>query len=111
MEFAAGTLENICFWEFSRGDFRMLAAIKTSGAITLYGFDVAINYENYQGGITRDNSNQSFLLPTTVLTAFETSSELLVIGCPTCENGGGELRVYNPQTLKLLKGVPGVRGY
>ena len=32
------------------------------------------------------------------------------MACATCENNVGWLRVYNPETVKLLKGVPGSRG-
>ena len=39
LEFTSDTIENVAFWDYSgKGDFQMLAAIKSSGAVTLYAF-------------------------------------------------------------------------
>ena len=59
----------------------------------------------------RDDSQTSSFLSTTVITTFVTSRNFLIIGCATCDNGNGWLYLYNPLTLKLLKGIPGTAGY
>lgn len=53
----------------------------------------------------------SYLLPQTVITTFETSSKLLYVGCATCNSNEGELRIYNPSTMKAIKGFIGSSKY
>lgn len=53
----------------------------------------------------------SYLLPQTVITSFEASAKLLVVGCATCNNNEGELRIYNPATMKTIKGYVGSSNY
>ena len=47
LTFTDGTFDAITFWDYTgKGDYSMIGAIRTPGAITLYVFDLAINYEN-----------------------------------------------------------------
>ena len=89
----------------------MVAAIRTPGAVTLYNFDMAINYESQVGDMRRNEGNVAYLVSSTVITAFETDRELLVVGCATCDSNNGWLRIYNPQSMQLLKGIPGSSNY
>ena len=59
----------------------------------------------------RDDSQTSSFLSSTVITTFVASRNFLLIGCATCDNNNGWLYLYNPLTLKLLKGIPGGNGY
>lgn len=85
----------------------MLAAIKSSGAITLQAFEEAINYENWQGTMAPIEGTASYLLQSTVITQFKTTEKLLVVGCATCNNNEGEIRIYNPASMKIIKGYVG----
>ena len=97
LEFSDGTFEKVAFWDYSgRGDWQMLAAIKTPGAITIYSFESAINAQDSKGVMSRDETSQSFLFQSTLLTTFVTSKDFLVVGCATCDSGKGWLRIYSP---------------
>ena len=40
LEFTTNTIENVAFWDYTgKGDFRMITAIKSQGALTLYLFE------------------------------------------------------------------------
>ena len=88
----------------------MLGAIRSPGAVTLYRFDSAINWVDRFGAMTRDDSNRSFLKSETQLTTFQVFDNYLFIACATCENGLGFVRVYNPESVRLLGGVLGSDG-
>ena len=56
LQFTSDTFENVAFWDYTgQGDFRMLAAIKSQGAVTLYLFESDIQPEgaNPSGDMTR----------------------------------------------------------
>ena len=89
----------------------MIAAVKTSGAITIYGFSMAINWDERKGSMNRDDSRRSFLIGSTEIDAFSTTKDLLIVSCAQCDNGVGYLRIYAADTKVLLKGIPGVNGY
>ena len=58
--------EKVTFWDYTgRGNYQMLAAIKSSGAITIYSFESAINPESRISVMARDDSKRSFLLAST----------------------------------------------
>lgn len=59
--------------------------------------------------ISRQSEGRS-LLASTVITAFEASKDLLVLGCPTCFTYGAVI-IYEAQTMKQLKAYPGNSGY
>ena len=43
LQFTSDTIENVAFWDYTgKGDYRMIAAIKSSGALTLYLFEYDI---------------------------------------------------------------------
>ena len=64
----------------------MLGAIRTTGSISIYSFDMAINYVDRVGGLTRIESSPSptTLIATSVITSFKTSREYLFVGCASC---------------------------
>ena len=63
--------EAIAFEDYSgRGNYRMIGAIRTQGALTIYGFSDAINADASSGVMSRDNGLQTSLLPTTTISSF-----------------------------------------
>lgn len=57
------TFEAITYRDLSgRGNWQMTGAIKTPGAITLYNFEEAINYENWQGSMSRVDENVAYMI-------------------------------------------------
>lgn len=43
LQFTSDTIENVAFWDYTgKGEYRMIAAIKSSGALTLYLFEYDI---------------------------------------------------------------------
>ena len=43
LQFTSDTIENVAFWDYTgKGDYRMIAAIKSFGALTLYLFEYDI---------------------------------------------------------------------
>ena len=58
LEFTDAVFLKVTFWNYSgQGDFQMLAAIKTAGAITIYAFESAINWSERNGVMRRDETN------------------------------------------------------
>ena len=111
MQFRNEFFEKVTFWDYTgRGNYIMLAAIKSSGAITIYSFESAINPDSRISVMVRDDSKRSFLLASTQITAFETSKDFLIVGCATCDNNAGWLKLYSPEKIRLFKGIPGSRG-
>lgn len=108
------TIEKITFWDYSgNGDWTMLGVIRTPGAVTAYKFDMAINAEDRTGAIVRDSddSRTARMLSSTIITVFEAYGPFLVIGCPTCSNNDGWIRMYSPESLVLQKATVGGKGY
>ena len=45
MEFTTETIDKVTFWDYTgRGDYQMIAAIRSAAAITIYKFEAAINF-------------------------------------------------------------------
>ena len=111
LQFTQNTFAKITFWDYTgKGNWKMFGAIQTMGAVTIYKFDMDINYEGGQGVISQQRGNGQSLFANTVITSFETSRDLLVLGCPTC-NEFGIVAMYVAQTLKPFKSYSGNKGY
>ncbi len=86
LQFTDNTIAKVTFWDYTgKGNWNMFGAIQTMGAVTIYKYDMDVNYEAGQGVISlqRQTRGQS-LFSTTVITSFETTKDLLILGCPTC---------------------------
>ena len=108
LEYSNHRFEKIAFWDQSgRGDYLMLGAIRSPGAITIHPFSFTIDTSIQEGVMDMDDSVETYLKSTAKISAFETTSNFLVVGCATCENNVGWLKFYNPRNTKLVKGIPG----
>ena len=54
-----------------------------------------------------DSTKESYLIAQTEITSFIASREFLIVGCATCNNDQGWIRFYNPESIKIIKGIPG----
>ena len=85
----------------------MLAAIRSAAAVTVYPFESAINCSDKTGIMTRDDSTKSFLLGSTEISTFTVSDDFLIVGCMTCDNNMGWIRLYTTDTLRLRHTIKG----
>ena len=102
------TIEKVTFWDYTgRGDYQMIAAIRSAAAVTIYKFEAAINYSNRKGVMSRDDEVKSYLLGSTQITTFTVAEDFLIVGCMTCGNNRGWLSYYTTDTLRLRKKIVG----
>ena len=103
----------MAFWDYTgKGEFRMIASIKSQGALTLYLFEADIQPSGTNpSGVMNRQSDSSFYLASDVFTSFKTTSNFLVVGCPTCQSNNGYLFLHSLPNLKKKKGVAGDTKY
>lgn len=112
LQYTNHVFEAITFEDYTgRGNYRMLGAIRTQGALTIYAFSDAINADAMSGAMSRDDGLQTSLLPTTSASAFVATKGTLVLGCATCNNNKGMVYVFNPTTMRKVKEIAGTDQY
>ena len=108
LQYTNHKFERITFWDQSgNGDYLMLGAIRSPGAITIHPFSFTIDTSIQEGAMEKDTSVETYLMSSAMISAFETTQNFLVVGCATCDNDKGWLKFYNPRNAKLIKGIPG----
>ena len=87
----------------------MLAAIKSSGSITIYSFEYLVNPDRRTSVMLRDVNGSkliNYYTASTQITAFKTSKDFLIVGCATCDKYGW-IKLYSPEKIRLIKDIPG----
>ena len=108
MEFTTETIDKVTFWDYTgRGDYQMIAAIRSAAAITIYKFEAAINFSDRKGVMSREHDVKSYLLGSTQITTFTVADDFLIVGCMKCNNNHGWLSYYTTDTLRLRKKIVG----
>ena len=108
LQYTNHKFERITFWDQSgNGDYLMLGAIRSPGAITIHPFSFTIDTSIQEGVMEKDDSLETYLMSSAKITAFEATKNFLVVGCATCDGNKGWLKFYNPRNAKLIKGIPG----
>ena len=112
LQYTNHVFDAITFEDYSgKGNWRMLGAIRTQGALTIYTFRQAINPDAMRGAMERDDGLQSSLLPTTEVSSFVATKGTLMVGCKTCNSNRGMIYIYNPQTMKKVTEIAGTNSY
>ena len=61
--------------------------------------------------MTRLDKEKSLFVADADLTVFKVTSKFLIVGCALCDEGQGWIRIYNPETVRLLKLFKGEQGH
>ena len=104
--------EAITFEDFTgRGNYRMIGAIRTQGALTIYAFSDAINAESMNGAMSRENGLSTSLLPTTEVSSFIATKGVLALGCATCNSNMGKVYIFSLSNMKKVDEFTGQNQY
>ena len=112
LQYTQHVFEAIAFEDYTgRGNYRMIGAIRTQGALTIYTFSDAINADSFSGAMSRVNGLQTSLLPSTTITSFVAEQGVLILGCPACNNNIGKVYMYSLSNLKKIDEYSGSNSY